>query len=72
MHSMGQVLEIEVFDKDEGNDDDKLGRWVCAPRTQQGAGASGHGRGWGDRVAVVARLRMLHVSYGYEWVSVHW
>lgn len=38
MHSMGQVLEIEVFDKDEGNDDDKLGRWVCAPRTQQGAG----------------------------------
>ncbi|KOB67290.1 putative ca2+-dependent phospholipid-binding protein synaptotagmin required for synaptic vesicle, partial [Operophtera brumata] len=25
MHSMGQALEIEVFDKDEGNDDDKLG-----------------------------------------------
>lgn len=27
MQSLGQLLEIEVFDKDEGNDDDKLGRW---------------------------------------------
>lgn len=26
MQSLGQLLEIEVFDKDEGNDDDKLGR----------------------------------------------
>ncbi|XP_068628461.1 extended synaptotagmin-2-A isoform X2 [Battus philenor] len=26
MQSLGQALEIEVFDKDEGNDDDKLGR----------------------------------------------
>lgn len=26
MQSMGQTLEVEVFDKDEGNDDDKLGR----------------------------------------------
>ncbi|XP_013193141.2 extended synaptotagmin-2 isoform X2 [Amyelois transitella] len=26
MHSLGQALEIEVFDKDDGNDDDKLGR----------------------------------------------
>lgn len=28
MQSLGQALEIEVFDKDEGNDDDELGRWV--------------------------------------------
>lgn len=26
MQSLGQALEIEVFDKDEGNDDDKLGK----------------------------------------------
>ncbi|XP_073945222.1 extended synaptotagmin-like protein 2 isoform X2 [Choristoneura fumiferana] len=26
MQSLGQALEIEVFDKDEGNDDDELGR----------------------------------------------
>ncbi|XP_026484937.1 extended synaptotagmin-2 isoform X2 [Vanessa tameamea] len=26
MQSLGQTLDIEVFDKDEGNDDDKLGR----------------------------------------------
>ncbi|XP_047523309.1 extended synaptotagmin-2-B isoform X2 [Pieris napi] len=26
MQSLGQALEIEVFDKDDGNDDDKLGR----------------------------------------------
>lgn len=26
MQSIGQALEVEVFDKDEGNDDDKLGR----------------------------------------------
>ncbi|CAG9575905.1 unnamed protein product [Danaus chrysippus] len=26
MQSLGQALDIEVFDKDEGNDDDKLGR----------------------------------------------
>ncbi|XP_050673440.1 extended synaptotagmin-1 isoform X9 [Leptidea sinapis] len=26
MQSLGQALEIEVFDRDEGNDDDKLGR----------------------------------------------
>lgn len=34
MQSIGQALEVEVFDKDEGNDDDKLGRWVAveAPR----------------------------------------
>ncbi|XP_045760573.1 extended synaptotagmin-1 isoform X3 [Maniola jurtina] len=28
MQSLGQALEIEVFDKDEGNDDDKLGRCI--------------------------------------------
>lgn len=28
MQTLGQALDIEVFDKDEGNDDDKLGRWV--------------------------------------------
>lgn len=26
MQSLGQMLDIEVFDKDEGNDDDKLGK----------------------------------------------
>ncbi|XP_075981979.1 extended synaptotagmin-like protein 2 isoform X2 [Anticarsia gemmatalis] len=26
MQSLGQALEVEVFDKDEGNDDDKLGK----------------------------------------------
>ncbi|KAG6452558.1 hypothetical protein O3G_MSEX007730 [Manduca sexta] len=26
MYSLGQTLDIEVFDKDEGNDDDKLGK----------------------------------------------
>lgn len=26
MQSLGQALEIEVLDKDEGNDDDKLGK----------------------------------------------
>lgn len=48
MHAMGQVLEIEVLDKDEGNDDDKLGRWVS--NTQQWGGAwrrGGAGRGLG-------------------------
>lgn len=26
MQSLGQTLDIQVLDKDEGNDDDKLGR----------------------------------------------
>lgn len=26
MQSLGQALEIEVLDKDEGNNDDKLGK----------------------------------------------
>lgn len=30
MQSLGQALEIEVLDKDDGNDDDKLGRWVVS------------------------------------------
>lgn len=36
MQSMGQALDIEVLDKDEGNNDDKLGRWVQAPRRREG------------------------------------
>lgn len=42
MQSLGQALEIEVFDKDEGNNDDKLGRWV---RGDAGAGAGAVGGG---------------------------
>lgn len=38
MQSMGQALEVEVLDKDEGSTDDKLGRWVRrAPPARAGA-----------------------------------